>query len=337
VALGACRSAMRAPPALLRYGLARLAGSLLLLWVILTFTFVLIHATPGEPVWIHNPALSPEAIERLRDLYGVSRPMPLQYLHWLGAVVRGDWGISFSSSRPAMAMVLERVPATMTLVFSVLLLEHLAGIGLGWWAAKRAGTRVDRALRALALLANAAPVFVIGPLLIEVLAIRWPLLPPQQMSSLGAETWPWPSRLGDLLHHLFLPAFTYACVRFGGVFRHVRNGLLDVLASDHIRMARAMGIGERRIFWRFALPHTFTPLIQRFGVALPMMLSSSMIIEAIFSWPGFGWLFYNAVFQRDYPVLLAATAFSAVMVMLGSWLADLLAAMLDPRLRHVAT
>lgn len=319
-----------------RYALARLASSLVLLWLILTFTFVLIHATPGEPVWIYNSALKPEAIERLRDLYGLTRPLPLQYLHWLGAVMQGDWGASFTSAQPAMALVLERVPATLVLVGSVLVLEHLAGIGLGLWAAKRAGSRLDRTLRGLALLANAAPVIVLGPLLIEIFAIRWQILPPQQMSSLGAESWPWPSRLGDLLHHLCLPALTYACVRFGGVFRFVRNGLLDVLASDHIRMARAIGIGERRIFWRFALPHTFIPLIQRLGVALPMLLSSSMILEVIFSWPGLGWLFYGAVFQRDYPVLLAATAFTAAMVMLGNWAADLLAAAVDPRLRHAA-
>jgi peptide/nickel transport system permease protein len=320
-----------------RYGLARLAGSALLLWVILTFTFVLIHATPGEPVWLSNVNLSPAGAERLRDLYGLTRPLPLLYLHWLGAVVQGDWGASFTSSRPAMEVVLERVPATLVLVGTVLLLEHLAGVGLGLWAAVRAGSRLDRALRGLSLLANAVPVFVLGPLLIEIFAIRWPILPPQQMSSLGAESWPWPSRLGDLLHHLCLPALTYACTRFGAVFRYVRNGLLDVLASDHIRMARAFGIGEQRIFWRFALPHTFTPLIQRLGVALPMLLSSSMILEVIFSWPGLGWVFYTAVLQRDYPVLLATTAFTAVMVMLGSWAADLLAATLDPRLRRAAT
>ena len=323
--------------ALLRYGLARLAGSALLLWVILTFTFVLIHATPGEPVWLYNNNLSPAGVERLRDLYGLTRPLPQQYLHWLGSVAQGDWGSSFASARPAMEVVLERVPATLVLVGTVLLLEHAAGIGLGLWAAVRAGSRLDRGLRGIALLANAVPVFVLGPLLIEIFAIRWPLLPPQQMTSLGAEAWPWPSRLADLLFHLCLPALTYACVRFGGVFRHVRNGLLDVLASDHIRMARAFGIGEKRIFWRFALPHTFTPLIQRLGVALPMLLSSSMILEVIFSWPGLGWLFYNAVLQRDYPVLLATTAFTAVIVMLGNWAADLAAASLDPRLRHAAT
>lgn len=312
----------------------RLAGSALLLWVILTGAFFLIHATPGEPVWLHYADLPPEAAARLRDLYGLSRPLPLQYLHWLGAVLRGDWGASFSSAKPAMAMVLERLPATFVLALAVVLLEHGAGIGLGMLAATRAGGRLDRFLRGLALAANAFPVFVLGPLLIEIFAIRWPLLPPQQMSSIGAETWPWPQRLLDLLTHLCLPAAAFALVRFGGVFRFVRNGLLDVFGSEHLRLARALGIGERRLLWRFALPHTFGPLIQRLGVVLPMLLSGTLIIEVIFAWPGLGWLFYSAVFQRDYPVLLAATAFSAVLVILGNWAADTVAALVDPRLRH---
>lgn len=312
----------------------RLAGSALLLWVILTGTFFLIHATPGEPVWLHNGDLPPEARERLRDLYGLSRPLPLQYFHWLGAVVKGDWGASFTTAKPAMAMVLEKLPATLYLALAVVLLEHASGILLGILAAKRAGSLADRLLRGFALTANAFPVFVLGALFIELFAVRWSLLPAQQMSSLGAEAWPWPRRLADLLLHLCLPATAFALVRFGGVFRFVRNGLLDVFGSEHIRLARSLGIGERRILWRFALPHTFGPLIQRLGVVLPMLLSGTMIIEVIFGWPGLGWLFYTAVFQRDYPVLLAATAFSAVLVILGNWAADTAAALADPRLRH---
>ncbi len=174
---------------------------------------------------------------------------------------------------------------------------------------------------------------VLGVLLIELFAVRWPILPPQQMSSLGAEAWPWPSRLLGLLLHLCLPAAAFAVTRFGGVFRFVRNGLLDVLASEHIRLARALGVGEGRILWRFALPHTFGPLIQRLGVVLPMLLSGTIIVEVIFGWPGLGWLFYTAVFQRDYPVVLAATPFAAVLVVLGNWGADTVTARLDPRMR----
>ncbi len=320
-----------------RDALARLASSALLLWLILTFAFFLIHAAPGEPVWLLSGDLPPAAYTRLRDLYGLSRPLPLQYLHWLGSVLRGDWGTSFASSRPAMALVLERLPATAALTLSALLLEHLAGIGLGVWAAQHARSLADRLLRALALMANAFPAFVLGPLLIELFAVRWSLLPPQQMSSLGAESWPFSSRLFDLLAHLCLPAITLAAVRFGGAFRFVRNGMLDVLASDPIRTARALGIAERRILWRFALPHTFAALIQRLGVALPILLSGSMILEVIFSWPGIGWLFYNAFYQRDYPVLLAATAFSSVLVILGNWAADTAHQMIDPRVRHGRT
>lgn len=317
-----------------RYALTRLAGSALLLWVILTAAFFLIHAAPGEPIWLQSPDLKPEAAARLRDLYGLARPLPLQYLHWMGAVLRGDWGSSFASARPAMGLVFERLPASLLLAGAVIVLEHLAGILLGTWAAVRAGSPLDRLLRALALLANAFPVFVLALLLIELFAVRWPVLPPQQMMSLGAESWPWPQRLADLARHLALPAAVFAAVRFGGIFRFVRNGLLDVLGSDHVRLARSIGIGERRILWRFALAHTFGPLIQRLGVALPMLLSGTLILEVIFSWPGLGWLFYTAFLQRDYPVLLAATAFSALLVVLGNWAADVVAALVDPRVRH---
>ncbi len=320
-----------------RYASRRLAESALLLWVILTATFFLIHAAPGEPIWLQSTDLPPAAADRLRDLYGLDRPLPVQYLHWLGAVLQGDWGSSFSSARPAMGLVLERLPASLVLAGAVLLIEHLAGVLLGTWAALTAGSAIDRSLRALALLANAFPAFVLAALSIELFAIRWSLLPPQQMSSLGAESWPWPQRLADLLTHLALPAAVFAAARFGGVFRFVRNGLLDVLGSDHVRFARALGIGERRILWRFGLPHTLGPLIQRLGIALPMLLSGSMILEVIFSWPGLGWLIFTAFFQRDYPVLLAATALSAVLVVLGNWAADTVAALVDPRMRDAGT
>lgn len=314
--------------------LVRLGGSALLLWLILTFTFLLIHASPGEPVWLNSPNLHPSAEARLRDLYGLSRPLPQQYLHWMGAVLRGDWGVSFTTNKNAMSMVLEKAPATTVLAVAVLLAEHLLGFGFGVLAAIRQGSRLDRFLRAAALVANAFPYFVLGALLIEIFAVRWQVFPPQQMSSLGSENWPWYRRLLDLLLHLCLPTLTLACSRFGAVFRYVRNGLLDVLASDHLRAARALGIGERRLLWRFALPHTFTPLIQRLGVAFPMLLSGSMILEVIFGWPGLGWLFYNAFYQRDYPVLLATTGFSAVLVIVCNAAADLVTLAIDPRARR---
>ncbi|MEM1202500.1 MAG: ABC transporter permease [Acidobacteriota bacterium] len=319
---------------MLSYACRRAAASLLLLYLVLTATFFLVHVAPGEPgVLFENPHISAEQRQKMRSTLGLDRPVGEQYVRWFGAALRGEWGYSIQLRRPAFGVLWERLPATAVLVFAGVFVEHLLGLTLGIWAGRRPGGRVDRATRWFAMVAWATPGFVIGILMIEVFAVRLGLFPPQQMSSDGARNLPFWGRTLDLLHHLALPALTLGLIRAGVVIRFVRNGLLEVLGKDFVRTARAKGLSPRRILWVHALPNAVGPLIQRLGVSLPLLLSGSLVLEVVFSWPGLGTAVFSAVLQRDYPVILAATAFSATLVVLGSLAADLAHAWLDPRVR----
>ncbi len=322
---------------MLRFILRRLGASALLLFLVLTATFFLIQIAPGEPARLFdNPRISADKRQELRQVYGLDQPLGRQYLTWMGSVVRGDWGSSISLGRPAMEVLLEKLPNTCLLAAAAVTIEHVLGFILGLLAAARAGSPADRLIRVLSLVLYSVPVFWLAMLAIELLTIRWGFFPTNQMRSDGARSLPALEQAMDILHHLALPALILGIARCGAVVRFVRNGLLDVLSQDYIRTARAKGLSPARVLWVHALPNALIPLVQRFGLALPILLSGSLIIEVIFSWPGVGFAIFQAVMQRDYPVIMASTAMSGALVVLGNLLADLLQAWLDPRVRHAS-
>lgn len=318
-----------------RYFLRRFGASLLLLFITLSITFLFVRVAPGGPEGLMlDPRISADKRAEILARWGLDRPLHEQYFTWLGAVLGGDWGLSFVSKRPALEILFEKLPATLLLAVAATLIEHGVGMPLGLWAARRVGTWTDRAIRIVSLVLFSVPMFWLGLLAIEVLAVRWPLFPPAQMVSLDHHLWPAWRRALDLLHHLVLPALILGLARSGAVMRFCRNGLLDTLEQDYVRTARAKGLSESRVLWLHALPNTLLPLIQRLGVSLPVLLSGSVVIEVIFSWPGIGFTSYFSIQQRDYPVVLAATALSTVLVIVGNLMADLLHAAADPRVRY---
>ena len=320
---------------MLRYTLRRLGSSAILLYLVLTATFFLIHIAPGEPARLFDtPRISADQRQELRELYGLDRPLIEQYLTWMGSVLQGDWGSSISLGRPAFEVLLEKMPATCLLVVAALLVEHVVGLLFGIFAASRAGTGLDRQVRILSLVIYSVPSFWLALLAIELLTVRWPLFPTNQMRSDGAHLLTPIAQAVDVLHHLALPALILGLSRCGAVVRFVRNGLLEVLDQDYIRTARAKGLTPARVMWVHALRNTLIPLVQRLGIALPFLLSGSLVIEVVFSWPGVGFGIFQAVMQRDYPVILASTALTGTLVVCGSLLADLLHAWVDPRVRH---
>ncbi len=322
---------------MLRFIFRRLGASALLFFLVLTATFFLIHLAPGEPTRLFdNPRISAEKRQELRQVYGLDRPLGEQYVTWMGSVLRGDWGSSISLGRPAFEVLLEKMPNTCLLVAGALVVEHLLGFLFGLLAAARAGSSLDRRIRILSLVLYSVPIFWFALLAIELLTVRWPLFPTNQMRSDGAHLLPLVERWLDVLHHLALPALILGVGRCGAVVRFVRNGLLDVLSQDYIRTARAKGLSPARVLWVHALRNALIPLVQRLGLALPFLLSGSLVIEVIFSWPGVGFAIFQAILQRDYPVILASTAMTGGLVIAGSFLADLLQAWLDPRVRYAS-
>lgn len=320
---------------MLAFCLRRLGSAVILLLLVLTATFFFIHITPGEPAALYsNPRMSEEQRQQMRSVLGLDQPLGRQYVVWMGAMLRGDWGVSLSTGRPAADMLWEKLPNTCLLVAGALVVEYSLGILLGVVAAARAGSRLDEWIRMVSLVCWATPYFWLALLAIELFSVRWPLFPINQMTSDGARLLPPLQRALDVLHHLALPALTSGLVRCGPVGRFLRNGLLDVKGQDYIRTAHAKGLSPARVLCVHGLRNAVIPVIQRLGYSLPILLSGTLIVEVIFAWPGVGQVTYWAILQRDYPVVLATTTLTAALVVLGTLLADLLHAWIDPRVRH---
>lgn len=319
---------------MLYYIARRLAVSALLLFGVLTATFFLIHLAPGDPTeLLGDPRLSKAEREQIGALYGLDKPIPIQYLNWMGGVARGDLGTSVVHHRSATQVLAERLPASILLALAALFLEHVLGLLIGVTSTFRRGTFLDRQLRNLALVLFSLPIFWLGLVLIDVFAVRVGLFPINMMRSDNAAAFTPIGQVLDVLHHLTLPALTLALAGCGGVARFVRRGLAEILDRDYIRSARALGLGPWRILWRHALRNTLSPLLQRLGVALPALMSGTLILEVIFAWPGVGSATFEAILQRDYPVILASTILSGVLAIGSTLLVDVLLAWVDPRVR----
>ena len=316
--------------------LHRLAVSVLLLLLVLTLTFFFVHLVPGEPGEMYlDSRMSKQHQEEMRQVYGLDRPLHERYVRWLTAVISsGDWGISFVHRRPVAQVVASRLPATLLLAAAGLLVQFTVGLLLGVAAARRAGRPVDHLIRLGSMLLYALPMFWIGLMALLLFSHLWPLFPPGHMRSVGASDLSAAGRALDLLRHLALPALVLGLGSAAAVTRHARNSLLNVLEEDYIRTARAKGLSETRVVWVHGLRSAVTPLIQIFGLSLPFLLSGSLIVEVVFSWPGLGRLAFDSALARDYPVILATTALTGVLVLIGNFGSDLLQMTLDPRVKR---
>lgn len=319
-----------------RYVLRRLASTLLLLYLVLTLTFFLLHLAPGDPTQLFENQRVPETVRaQLRHVYGLDRPLLEQYGIWLESVVlRGDWGVSFRFQESPVAILARAFPNTLVLSLAALLVGYTLALPLGMAAARRRGTAVDHGIRFGSMLVYSLPIFWTGLMAILLFSYAWPVLPAGGTQSVGADALSSAGRLLDRLRHLVLPALILGSGMAAAMTRFVRNDLLDVLHQDYLTTARSLGVSEGRVLWVHALRNALVPLVQIFGLILPMLLSGALIVEVIFAWPGIGRVTYNALLARDYPLILAAIALSATLVVLGNLLADLLHAAVDPRVRH---
>lgn len=313
----------------------RLAAALALAWLVLTGTFFLLQLAPGDPTAsLEDPRVPPAQRERLRALWGLDRPLGEQYLRWLSSAVRGEWGYSFHHHRPVSAVVGAALGPTLLLAGCAMLVEWTAGLALGVAAARRVGGLFDQTLRFVSLVVYSLPSFWIGLMAVLLFSFRWPLFPPSHMHSVGADELPFLARLGDLSRHLVLPALAAGLPSAAALARFVRASLLETLEQDFVLAARAHGLSDGRVLVRHALRASLAPISQLFGLSLAFLLSGTLAVEVVFGWPGLGRVAYDAINARDLPVVLAVTAITATMVVVGSLIADLLLAWADPRVRH---
>jgi len=320
------------------YIVRRLLAGLPLLWLIWTLVCAVGHMVPGRSEDLYaSPQIHRRDQERLNQVYGLHRPLLVQYTRQLLATLRGDLPLSTSRGRPVNELIAPAVGPTLLLAGAALFLQFTFGIVLGAAAAARRDRALDHAISGLALTLHSIPVFWLGLLLVLAFSLRLGWLPPSHLSSLGAPTAGFLSRLMDLGRHMVLPLTTLTLAGLAVVIRHARSSLLEVFAHENLRAARARGLPPWRLLWRHELSQASLPLITLLGLALPALLSGTLLVEVVFSWPGLGQLTYQAILARDYPVVQTATLLTAVMVVLGNLAADLAMTLADPRTRPPGT
>lgn len=313
----------------------RLAQSLATLVVVACLLFLLMRATPGDPLGgiAGDRIMEPAELDALRARYGLDQPIGRQFVTFVRGAVRGDFGVSIHRYPDRVGtLIVERLPASLLLGGSVLLLNLVLGVGLGVLQAARRGSRLDRWLTRLSLAAWAMPSFWLGLILVAVFALRLGLFPAGQMHDpLLRPDAPWLERTLDLLHHLVLPVVTLSAVSLAAGMRFQRTAMLEVLRLDFVRAARARGLPERRVIWVHAWRNALSPVVTLLGLWLPMLVAGSIYVEAIFNWPGLGALAAEAIAGRDYPLLLGTAMLTSVLVVAGSLLADIGYRLVDPR------
>jgi peptide/nickel transport system permease protein len=317
---------------LLALGRRVLAGLAVVIGVV-TLMFFLIRLAPGDPaLLLVGPTATQEQLAAQRKALGLDRPISEQYTTWLVRFVRGDWGTSIATGRQVRVMIGAAWPATVKLVGLSLVLSYLMGIAVGAVQATRGG-RLDTALSVATVTLFAVPGYWLGLMLVMVFTYWLRALPAFGAAGFDADFLTGWDRALDRLRHLTLPLLTLTLIGIGGTARFVRGAMLDVKGAPHVAIARAKGLTPLQVTLRHVLRNALIPVLTLLGLSLPALFSGAVFIEAIFAWPGVGRIMVEAVAARDYPVIMAATAVSATLVVMGNLLAEALAAWADPRLR----
>ena len=313
-----------------RYVIRRLGVSVLLLFLILTATFFIIHLAPGDPSRLYlDPSVPPQAQARLKAALGLDKPLAVQYGQWVTQMLQGNLGVSFYYHRGVRSLLAETVPKTLLLSSAALALEFGIAILAGMFMATRRSRAARGTYHGVSLFLCSLPPFWLGLILILVFSYGLGILPPAHMSDIGMEGNPW-----NVLRHLILPALTLAIPGAAATSRFMFKSFEEVLRQPYMLTHTLYNLPRREILFTFGLKNALLPMITLFGLSLPFLVSGALITEVIFSWPGMGRLAYNAILTRDYPLIIGASLLSSFMVLAGNLLADLLYGLVDPRIRH---
>jgi len=319
-----------------RWLIRRSLQSVITLVIVAILLFFLMRLAPGDPLgqMSSERQLTPAQIEATRKLYQLDQPLPRQFFNWIVALAHGNLGTSFTHGRPVTSLIAERLPATLLLGGTVLLVNFTVGLWLGAAQAVRRGTPTDRWLTALSLAGYAMPSFWLGLMLAWVGAVHWHLFPAAGFENpLLAPDAPWWTRATDVLAHLVLPATTLVIVSIASTMRYQRRAMLEVLPLPYIVVARAKGLPERDVRRRHAWRNALFPVLTLVGLWLPILATGAVFVEAVFAWPGLGSLAAEAIGHRDYPLLMGTALLVSALIILGGLLTDLAYAVLDPRVR----
>jgi peptide/nickel transport system permease protein len=303
--------------------------------VIATVNFMLVHAAPGDPAQViagQSGAADEKLLAQLRAEYGLDKPYPVQLATYLKRVVTLDLGYSYRQQRPVRTLILERLPATLLLTATSFLLALTIGVALGMLAGVRAGTWADTLLTIVSLLLYAMPVFWLGLMLVLLFSVHLEWLPAYGYRDVSQELTGWAAAI-DVARHLVLPTATLGMLYLAVYTRLMRASIIEVSHQDYVKTARAKGASPRRILWRHMVRNALLPVVTMAGLQAGTLIGGSVVIETVFAWPGLGRLTYEAVLARDYEVLQGVFFVLSVVVIPFNWLTDLLYRVVDPRIR----
>jgi peptide/nickel transport system permease protein len=299
--------------------LRRLVQAVLILLGVAAITFVLLYALPADPArMIAGRSATAQTVANIRHELGLDRPMLVQFWTYLHNLLSGNLGRSYAQKTDVWTLIVARLPATLTLMFAGIVVEVVLGLMLGTVAAVRRGGFVDRAVMMASFVGVSAPQFVVALLLLYVFAVTLGWFP---MSGYGT------------FAHVVLPATTLGVLGAGWYARMVRSAMIDVLNQDYVRTARAKGLSSRRIVLRHALPNAILPIIAMIGIDIGQFMGGVVVVEAVYGWPGIGQLAWQAIQQVDIPIIMGVTLVSALAIVVGNLIADLIAPLIDPRIR----
>lgn len=297
----------------------RLAASLFILWGVSVVTFGLTFMIPADPVaMIAGRNSTPVVREQIRQQLGLDRPIPEQYVRYLGRLVQGDLGTSYARKSDVGELIVSRLPPTLLLMLGAIIAELLIGIPAGIYAATRRGRLGDKTAMTLSFLSVSTPQFVLGLTLLYLFAYLWSWFP---LGGYGT------------LSHLILPALTLGLAGGGWYSRMMRSSMIEVLRNDYIRTARAKGMSEWRVIMKHGLRNAILPIVAMIGLDVGIFMSGVVVVENVFGWPGIGQLMWQAIQSLDIPIIMGVTLVAACFIILGNLVADLISPLIDPRIR----
>lgn len=314
-----------------RYLIRRFIQLIPLLFFISVISFAVMQLAPGGPLaaYEHSPTMTAKQLAIIKHDLGLDQPPPIQYLHWVGGILRGEWGFSLTSGTPVSYLITERLGNTFELIAVAVVLTLILALLLGVLAAVRQYSVFDYCATFFSFVGYATPVFWLGLMAQLFFSVKLHWLPTAGMVTEGA-----PSSLGDAVSHLILPGFVLGVGLVAGWSRYLRSSMLDTLHQDYVRTARAKGLRQRIVVFKHALRNAMIPFVTAVALDVPLLFTGTLVVEIVFSWPGEGRLFYDSLQNRDYPTLMGVLLISSFGILFSNLIADVLYAWLNPRVQY---
>lgn len=309
----------------------RLIQAIPILIFISIVSFLLIKLAPGDPVQTFvTPRMSENDIIRIRHNMGLDKPIYIQYFCWLANILKGDFGYSLINNRPVLTQMMERIPATLGLMGSSLLISVVLGSILGLISGAYKNRAVDTILTVLSYIGISIPSFWFAMILIYLFALKLHILPSVGMHTIGV-----PTSIGDVIKHGIMPCAVLSVQNLAVITRYIRSNTITQLNEEYVSVAVSKGLSKWEILYKHVLKNALLPVITIIGMSLPELVSGAFITETVFGWPGMGRLGITAIFSFDYPIIMAITMFSSLLLIIGNLLADVAYSIVDPRIRDM--